>query len=353
MGEQQYQQNMNYQQNGNYQQAGYGQAAYQQQNNGGQQYSQGGVCPACGMQLINGVCPRCTNAQMMAAQNRNDAKFTRLFMSPNEKLVATLGNNYIQNYLHNGSVRNGFAVVSDKRAYFYGTSYTISYNSKGKPRATKTNRSQVVDLKDITGTGFKRTSNIGYVIAAVVFTILAIFSLFIMMNMNIRSTRSYSYSQERNYVVTTEQSMSSPKNIGGSYGMTLSRGADSEEVGASIFLIAVLVVWIVLMYKYYQSRLSLISIQYAGGEIAFDIKWFSQQEINNFQQQLRLAKDRAIEASENAMADRFSSAVNGAYMLQNNVVRNSGADELMKYAQLLEKGYITQEEYDNLKRRVL
>ena len=53
------------------------------------------------------------------------------------------------------------------------------------------------------------------------------------------------------------------------------------------------------------------------------------------------------------MADRFSSAVNGAYMLQNNVVRNSGADELMKYAQLLEKGYITQEEYDNLKRRVL
>lgn len=272
-------------------------------------------------------------------------------MSPNEKLVATLGNNYIQNYLHNGSVRNGFAVVSDKRAYFYGTSYTISYNSKGKPRATKTNRSQVVDLKDITGTGFKRTSNIGYVIAAVVFTILAIFSLFIMMS-TVRQS-SHSYSRERKDVVITEQSMSSPKNIGGSYGMTLSRGADSEEVGAIIFLIAVLVVWIVLMYKYYQSRLSLISIQYAGGEIAFDIKWFSQQEINNFQQQLRLAKDRAIEASENAMADRFSSAVNGAYMLQNNVVRNSGADELMKYAQLLEKGYITQEEYDNLKRRVL
>ena len=148
MGEQQYQQNMNYQQNGNYQQAGYGQAAYQQQNNGGQQYSQGGVCPACGTQLINGVCPRCTNAQMMAAQNRNDARFTRLFMSPDEKVVATLGNNYLENYLYNGSIKKGSAVVSDKRAYFYGTSYTISYNNKGNPNATRMARSQVVDLKN-------------------------------------------------------------------------------------------------------------------------------------------------------------------------------------------------------------
>ena len=180
MGEQQYQQNMNYQQNGNYQQAGYGQAAYQQQNNGGQQYSQGGVCPACGMQLINGVCPRCTNAQMMAAQNRNDAKFTRLFMSPNEKLVATLGNNYIQNYLHNGSVRNGFAVVSDKRAYFYGTSYTISYNGRGNPNANKMSRSQVVDLKDVTGSGFIRMVNIGYAILAWALVIISIFLIMLL-----------------------------------------------------------------------------------------------------------------------------------------------------------------------------
>ena len=180
MGEQQYQQNMNYQQNGNYQQAGYGQAAYQQQNNGGQQYSQGGVCPACGTQLINGVCPRCTNAQMMAAQNRNDARFTRLFMSPNEKLVATLGNNYIQNYLHNGSVRNGFAVVSDKRAYFYGTSYTISYNGRGNPNANKMSRSQVVDLKDVTGSGFIRMVNIGYAVLAWALVIISIFLIMLL-----------------------------------------------------------------------------------------------------------------------------------------------------------------------------
>lgn len=267
MGEQQYQQNMNYQQNGNYQQAGYGQAAYQQQNNGGQQYSQGGVCPACGMQLINGGCPRCTNAQMMAAQNRNDAKFTRLFMSPNEKLVATLGNNYIQNYLHNGSVRNGFAVVSDKRAYFYGTSYTISYNGRGNPNANKMSRSQVVDLKDVTGSGFIRMVNIGYAILAWALVIISIFLIMLLY--------------------------------------------DIEEGLAVIGGLAALSALLFLIYQYYDNKLSLISIQYAGGEIAFDIRWFSGQEINNFHQQLRLAKDKAVENYEYDMAKKISAAING------------------------------------------
>lgn len=267
MGEQQYQQNMNYQQNGNYQQAGYGQAAYQQQNNGGQQYSQGVVCPACGTQLINGVCPRCTNAQMMAAQNRNDAKFTRLFMSPNEKLVATLGNNYIQNYLHNGSVRNGFAVVSDKRAYFYGTSYTISYNGRGNPNANKMSRSQVVDLKDVTGSGFIRMVNIGYAVLAWALVIISIFLIMLLY--------------------------------------------DIEEGLAVIGGLAALSAILFLIYKYYDNKLSLISIQYAGGEIAFDIRWFSGQEINNFHQQLRLAKDKAVENYEYDMAKKISAAING------------------------------------------
>lgn len=275
MGEQQYQQNMNCQQNGNYQQAGYGQASYQQQNNGGQQYSQGGVCPACGTQLINGVCPRCTNAQMMAAQNRNDARFTRLFMSPNEKLVATLGNNYIQNYLHNGSVRNGFAVVSDKRAYFYGTSYTISYNGRGNPNANKMSRSQVVDLKDVTGSGFIRMVNIGYAILAWALVIISIFGIMLLY--------------------------------------------DIEEGLAVIWGLAALSALLFLIYKYYDNKLSLISIQYAGGEIAFDIRWFSGQEINNFHQQLRLAKDKAVENYEYDMAKKISAAINGG--MHNNLKR--------------------------------
>ena len=204
---------------------------------------------------------------MMAAQNRNDARFTRLFMSPNEKLVATLGNNYIQNYLHNGSVRNGFAVVSDKRAYFYGTSYTISYNGRGNPNANKMSRSQVVDLKDVTGSGFIRMVNIGYAVLAWALVIISIFLIMLLY--------------------------------------------DIEEGLAVIGGLAALSALLFLIYQYYDNKLSLISIQYAGGEIAFDIRWFSGQEINNFHQQLRLAKDKAVENYEYDMAKKISAAING------------------------------------------
>ena len=204
---------------------------------------------------------------MMAAQNRNDAKFTRLFMSPDEKLVATLGNNYIQNYLHNGSVRNGFAVVSDKRAYFYGTSYTISYNGRGNPNANKMSRSQVVDLKDVTGSGFIRMVNIGYAVLAWALVIISIFLIMLLY--------------------------------------------DIEEGLAVIGGLAALSAILFLIYQYYDNKLSLISIQYAGGEIAFDIRWFSGQEINNFHQQLRLAKDKAVENYEYDMAKKISAAING------------------------------------------
>ena len=188
-------------------------------------------------------------------------------MSPNEKLVTTLGNNYIQNYLHNGSVRNGFAVVSDKRAYFYGTSYTISYNGRGNPNANKMSRSQVVDLKDVTGSGFIRMVNIGYAVLAWALVIISIFLIMLLY--------------------------------------------DIEEGLAVIGGLAALSALLFLIYKYYDNKLSLISIQYAGGEIAFDIRWFSGQEINNFHQQLRLAKDKAVENYEYDMAKKISAAING------------------------------------------
>ena len=59
---------------------------------------------------------------------------------------------------------NGFAIVSDKRCYFQGTSYEITYKNNGRKKSNKTNRSRTVDLKDITGTGFDYIQNILYII---------------------------------------------------------------------------------------------------------------------------------------------------------------------------------------------
>ena len=81
------------------------------------------LCTKCGAELIDGVCPKCTQEQ--ETSDKKDEKFKRFFMNPKEKLVTTLGNTYIQNFLNNGSLGKGFSVVSDKRVYFQGTTYEM------------------------------------------------------------------------------------------------------------------------------------------------------------------------------------------------------------------------------------
>jgi multidrug resistance efflux pump len=103
------------------------------------------------------------------------------------------------------------------------------------------------------------------------------------------------------------------------------------------------------MYK--RSQVSLVTIQYAGGEIGFDKNWFTQQEIELFQKEIRLAKDKAIEASENAVADKLQEAVSN--IAQPAPSSDSKADELSKLADLLQRGVITQEEFEKMKKELI
>lgn len=132
-----------------------------------------------------------------------------------------------------------------------------------------------MDLKDVTGSGFIRMVNIGYAVLAWALVIISIFLIMLLY--------------------------------------------DIEEGLAVIGGLAALSALLFLIYQYYDNKLSLISIQYAGGEIAFDIRWFSGQEINNFHQQLRLAKDKAVENYEYDMAKKISAAINGG--MHNNLKR--------------------------------
>lgn len=108
---------------------------------------------------------------------------------------------------------------------------------------------------------------------------------------------------------------------------------------------------ILCFFMYQRSKVSLITIQYAGGEIGFDKKWFTQQEIDLFQKQIRLAKDKAIEASDNAVANKLQEAVTS--ITQSASSPNSKADELSKLADLLQKGAITQEEFEKMKKELI
>lgn len=255
-------------------------------------------CGKCGTELIDGVCPKCVQSQTTTV-NKRDEKFKNFFMSPNEKLVAVLGNSYLENFFHSGTVGKGFAVASDKRVYFQGKKFylgedgeiEVSYNSR------------VVDLRDVTGTGFDSFADNGWLYLGVVISVISvIFSRLVFLD---------------------------------SKGMFF-----SLVIFIALALLSLFAAY--SFYKYYKSRHSLIVIQYAGGEIGYELKWFGNQEIELFQKQLRLAKDKSIEREG---ASRF--------IENSNKTSSSVADELSKLADLLQKGIITQEEFEKVKEELI
>ena len=267
-------------------------------------------CTKCGTELIDGICPKCTQEQNTG--NKQDEKFKRFFMNPKEKLVTTLGNTYIQNFLSGGSLEKGFAVVSEKRMYFQGTAYELVPKSNGRKKLVKTQKSRIVDLKDVTGSGYDNHKFLGFLICAIAFFVISAIIIFPAM-------------------------------------MNLPDGGAIIMLSLFFFIIPGLI----FLSAYYKTQINLIAIQFAGGEIAFDISWFPEKEIADFQKQLRLAKDKAVEEADNAVACKLQEAVSSATSGQQTQQVTSVADELAKYGDLLEKGLITQEEFDKKKKELL
>lgn len=291
-------------------------------------------CEKCGTELIDGVCPKCVQSENKAA-SRYEGKFKNFFMSPKEKLVAVLGNSYIENFLHNGSVEKGFAVVSDKRVYFQGNNYYISYDAKGKKKVIRNQQSRTVDLKDVTGTGTDSYVNTAWFIRGCVVAVLMIIIAILVMGL------------------TQETGPKTVTLVPGNSAMESHNNSEefAELIGGLMKVIAVIFLPVFCFFKYHMSAVSLITIQYAGGVIGFDINWFTQQEIDLFQKQLRVAKDKAIEASDNAVANKLQEAVSN--MTQSVSAPNSKADELTKLVDLLQKGIIAQEEFEKMKKELI
>ncbi len=239
-------------------------------------------CEKCGTALIDGVCPKCI--QETEPVKKSEEKFRNFFMSPNEKLVAILGNSYLENFFHSGNIKRGFAVASDKRVYFQGKKYYVGENGE----IEENYNSRVVDLRDVTGTGFDSFVDNGWLFLGIGNIVIGILLLAII-------------------------------------------------IGIPLLLYAAYCI-----YRYYKSKHSFIIIQYAGGEIGYELKWFGNQEIELFQKQLRLAKDKCIEKEKSLGGNDCS-----------NIAKTSVADELSKLADLLSKDIITQEEFEKMKRGLI
>ena len=226
-------------------------------------------------------------------------QLSQSFVSRDEKYIASLGNGYIMNYLTNKSAQKGFAFLSNKRVYFKGS----CLSGTGK-NLTKTNEERTVDVKNITGSGFVYQSNWGmlFKIAGIVIAVLGIFI---------------------GKVVCSDTPF---------WG--------SVAAAASLFIGG-----IIAILGYLLKRKTYFRIEYAGGCIAFDVSFYAQAEIDDFQKQLRRAKDLAEET-----ATIKTVAVETPVQAP---AQNSAPDDLRKYADLLKEGLISQEEYDAMKKKIL
>ncbi len=115
------------------------------------------------------------------------------------------------------------------------------------------------------------------------------------------------------------------------------------------FAISVMLVFL----DYLKKRKTFFEIQYAGGRIAFDVSFYALAEIEDFQRMLRRTKDLAEVGSSMAEGTMYEAKQAMATEQATSVSVPDKAEELRKYAKLLEEGLISQDDYNAMKKKVL
>ncbi len=116
-------------------------------------------CGNCGKQIEDGVnvCPYCGDKITAVASPSKDTTqgiCKKFFLSSDEKYIAALGDGYLKNFLTTGSLKRCITVLSDRRIYLRGN--IIDYNNS---KLERINVEKIVNVEDVTGTGFIYSSN--------------------------------------------------------------------------------------------------------------------------------------------------------------------------------------------------
>lgn len=205
------------------------------------------ICSKCGKKYNNDLdyCITCGSKLQQVAQE--EEKFIKennlsennswVGIDLDEKIIAKLGNGYFQNLITSGDISKVNATLTQKRLYLSGKSYDVSV-SNGILTSYKI--SKVINIEDITGTGFVYISNIKFILFAILFFLMA---LIIMMS------------------------------------------------NANLALIFILIS-IAFLIVFCINQKSIFKIEYAGGSIGFDVKWLNAQESVIFQKKIYQVKDQ-------------------------------------------------------------
>ena len=181
------------------------------------------------------------------------------FCNYDERQITTLGTGYIANFISAGSLQSSGATLTNRRIYFSGNTFSIKSN--GTLMSIK--EQKIVNLRDVTGVGYKLFSPIHYVVSAVAALMMGIMGM----------------------ALTMEE-----VRTGGGWGQPATTIQVSTIGGLSIGI--GIVAFIVLLLTFFASRKTLLSIEYAGGNISFEARWLQSDEQDIFIRNIHLAKDK-------------------------------------------------------------
>lgn len=179
------------------------------------------------------------------------------FCSPTEKQITTLGTGYVANFISSGGLGRSGATLTNKRVYFSGNAFT--FNDKGSLVETK--EQKIVNVRDVTGAGYKQYNPTHYIIKAAIAFVLGL-----------------------------------------AFDLTF---LDSFGIGSGIGVLAG--IGFGVMFHIY--RKTLLSVEYAGGNISFDVRLFQPHEQDTFIRNIHLAKDKLY--SRTAVEQGFTDSDSG------------------------------------------
>lgn len=191
----------------------------------------------------------------------NSSKYGGTFFAPDEHQICTIGTGYLANTISGAGNKRAGATLTNKRVYFSGSVYSL--NNKG--RFVSINQRKIVNNRDITGTGYVFYRPLHYVWWSIVSLVLGIV-------------------------------------------ISLYLGSQPGSDEAPMFPLAIgIVLFAVFLVSYFIKRMTLLCVEYAGGNIAFDVRWIQKHEQDDFIRNIHLTKD--IVYSKSAVEQGFVSNI--------------------------------------------
>lgn len=191
----------------------------------------------------------------MEATYMDESAYSKVFVEPDEQLLGTLGNGYLENILGK-KVKKTHALLTNKRVYFQGTFFSGSGKTLQQSIEEK-----VVDLEDITGTGFQYNKPLGILVFIMIMIIpVGIMEVF----------KDFA----NNFVQ-----------------------GDILPISGLIMGIVVSITLCIISYIiiYLSRRKVNFILEYAGGTIRFDATIVGLSNVKDFNKQIRRAKDHVKE----------------------------------------------------------